>query len=242
MGVHHNGKAQDQLDTSGWHDSLTNAATTRHAFYDDLTAIDWVFEYSRERQRLRQLYSSASGLLGYLKRFLDGSKIWVVLIATGILTGVLAASIDVASDWLADLKTGFCRNGGQDTGGRFYLNKVFCCWGLDQYAQCKDWVPWSVALRVFRKGGSWVVGYAFFSTFSVGLLPFTQILLLFDVGLKPSQILFAACASILVNHYAMDAKQSGIPEIKTMLGGFVMRRFLVPWVLLVKSLGLVRVF
>ena len=48
------------------------------------------------------------------------------------------------------------------------------------------------------------------------------------------------CASILVREYAPYAKHSGIPEIKTVLGGFVIRRFMGFWTLIVKSLGLVR--
>lgn len=39
--------------------------------------------------------------------------------------------------------------------------------------------------------------------------------------------------------YAPYAKHSGIPEIKTVLGGFVILKFLDGWVLLIKSLGLV---
>ena len=53
------------------------------------------------------------------------------------------------------------------------------------------------------------------------------------------QLLFAASASILVNTYATYAKHSGIPEIKTVLGGFVIRRFMGAWTLVIKSLGLV---
>ena len=49
-------------------------------------------------------------------------------------------------------------------------------------------------------------------------------------------------ASILVRDYATYAKHSGIPEIKTVLGGFVIRRFMGFWTLIVKSLGLVRSF
>ena len=33
----------------------------RRVGYDDLTAIDWVFEYAKERQRLRYLYTGSSG-------------------------------------------------------------------------------------------------------------------------------------------------------------------------------------
>ena len=53
------------------------------------------------------------------------------------------------------------------------------------------------------------------------------------------QVAFAACASLLVRDYAIHAKHSGIPEIKTVLGGFVIRRFMGTWTLVIKSLGLV---
>lgn len=101
----------------------------RRVGYDDFTAIDWIYEYAKERQRLSTLRSSAIGLLGQAHRFLDGSQIWCVLILTGIATGLIAACIDIASDWLGDMKTGICTPGRG--GGRFYLNKAFCCWGLD---------------------------------------------------------------------------------------------------------------
>jgi chloride channel 3/4/5 len=99
----------------------------RRVGYDDLTAIDWIFEYTKERQRKRLLYSKGQGLLGHIRHLLDASHVWLVLVATGIFVGILAASIDIASDWLSDIKTGYCNNGRG--GGKFYLNKSFCCWG-----------------------------------------------------------------------------------------------------------------
>lgn len=53
------------------------------------------------------------------------------------------------------------------------------------------------------------------------------------------QVFFALCAGILVQEYSVYAKHSGIPEIKTVLGGFVIRRFLGTWTLVTKSVGLV---
>ena len=187
----------------------------RRVGYDDLTAIDWIFEYTKERQRLRYLYSHATGLFGYAQQMLDASQIWIILIATGVASGMLAAGIDVASDWLADLKTGFCRGG--DGGGQFYLNKGFCCWGHEELAQCQGWTSWSSALHVRSSAGQFVVGYIFYILYSV---------------------FFAFCASILVKHFAVYARHSGIPELKTVLGGFVIRRFMGIWTLIVKSLGL----
>ena len=187
----------------------------RRVGYDDLTAIDWIFEYTKERQRLQYLYSSATGLFGYAQQMLDASQIWIILIATGVASGVLAAGIDVASDWLADLKTGYCRTG--EGGGRFYLNRGFCCWGHESLAQCQGWTSWSAAFHVRSAAGGFLVEYIFYILYS---------------------ILFAFCASVLVQNFASYAKHSGIPEIKTVLGGFVIRRFMGGWTLVVKSLGL----
>lgn len=188
----------------------------RRVGYEDMTAIDWIFEYTKERQRLRVLYSSATGFLGYVRQFMDESQIWILLILTGIAAGTLAAGIDVVSDWLGDLKTGYCSSGID--GGHFYLNKYFCCFGYDESAKCRDWVPWSLALNVTSKGGRWSLEYFFFIFFS---------------------ICFALTASVLVKEYALYAKHSGIPEIKTVLGGFVIRKFMGTWTLVIKSLGLV---
>lgn len=138
----------------------------RRVGYEDMTAIDWIFEYTKERQRLRILYSSATGLVGYVQQLLDASQIWIVLILTGLAAGTFAAGIDIVTDFLADLKTGYCRAG--EDGGHFYLNKFFCCYGYDSVAQCRDWVPWSVASNIGSVGGIWFIEYFFFILFSVG--------------------------------------------------------------------------
>lgn len=113
----------------------------RRVGYDDQTAIDWIFEYTKERQRKRLLYSGNQGIVGYARRLLDASNVWLILIATGISVGIIAACIDVASDWLGDLKTGYCKNG--PGGGKFYLNRNFCCWGHDGRSLALDFDPWT---------------------------------------------------------------------------------------------------
>ena len=52
-------------------------------------------------------------------------------------------------------------------------------------------------------------------------------------------IIFAAIAAILVKFYAPYACGSGVPEIKTILSGFVIRGYLGKWTLLIKSLGMI---
>lgn len=132
--------------------------------YEDMTAIDWIFEYTKERQRLRVLRSGAKGIAGYIRLLWDASQIWVILILTGIAVGVIAAGIDVATNWLADLKTGFC-SGGPD-GGAFYLNKGVCCLGYDVGSKCTGWSTWGEAFGA-TAGGKWFLEYLFFIMFSV---------------------------------------------------------------------------
>ncbi|KAJ5702977.1 hypothetical protein N7488_010525 [Penicillium malachiteum] len=187
----------------------------RRVGYDDFTAIDWIYEYTKERQRKRLLYSSGQGFLGHARRFLEASNIWFVLVATGIAVGIIAASIDIATDWLGDLKTGYCKNG--NGGGKFYLNRSFCCWGLDDQTKCQDWTPWGYALGSSSIGGRFTIEYMFYIVFSVA---------------------FATIACVLVRKFAIYARHSGIPEIKTVLGGTVIRHFMGPWTLAIKSIGL----
>ncbi|KIW35246.1 uncharacterized protein PV07_01952 [Cladophialophora immunda] len=188
----------------------------RRVGYDDMTAIDWIYEYTKERQRLRKLLAHYTGLVGNLRQLLDASHVWFVLVASGISVGCVAAFINIASDWLGDIKTGYCKKGVG--GGDFYLNKQFCCWGHDEFAQCQDWTPWPAALGIRAKAAQFVMGYIFFIVFS---------------------ILFAVSAAVLVKHYSIYAQHSGIAEIKTVLGGFVIRRFLGTWTLITKSFGLI---
>lgn len=137
----------------------------RRVGYDDLTAIDWIYEYTKERQRLRRLLALNSGFAGQLRQLFDASHVWVVLVATGISVGCVAAVINIASSWLGDLKTGYCKKG--TGGGQFYLNKQFCCWGHDDFSQCQDWTPWPSAFGVRSLGGGYVINYIFFIMFSV---------------------------------------------------------------------------
>lgn len=154
---------QDTKDVSGldWYVE----GPGRRVGYDNLTAIDWIYEYSKERMRLQHLFTSTPGFLGQLKVLVDASQIWLILIATGIAVGGIAAGIDVASDWLGDLKTGVCSNVGK--GGRFYLNKTFCCWGEGSMAECMDWRSWSALMGLDNKAGGYIIEYIIFILFSV---------------------------------------------------------------------------
>ncbi|KAK9236176.1 chloride channel [Lipomyces kononenkoae] len=176
--------------------------------YEDLSAIDWIHEYQKERQH-EQVYKQRQGILRKLLSIGDSTQLWLVLIATGMSVGVIAAAIDIVSNWLGDIKLGYCSSS-------FYLSQAFCCWGVDENDVCEDWVSWANALHATGAGG-YILSYLFYIIFGV---------------------LFGSSASLLVLLFAPYASQSGIPEIKTVLGGFIIRGFMGSWTLLTKALGL----
>lgn len=161
-----NAAASAAKDSDGAAHDWYTEGPGRRVGYEDLTAIDWIFEYTKERQRLRVLSSSAGGgLIGYVRHLLDASQVWIILLLTGVSVGAIAAGIDVTTDWLGDLKLGFCSSGPE--GGHFYLSKSFCCYGYDQGSKCVGWTSWSEALGVHSAGGSWFIGYLFYMIFAV---------------------------------------------------------------------------
>ncbi|RKO87233.1 hypothetical protein BDK51DRAFT_29257, partial [Blyttiomyces helicus] len=77
--------------------------------------------------------------------------------------------------------------------------------------ECHEWKTWS---RTFGATGSvarWFAEYFMFIVFATA---------------------FAGASAVLVRYYAPYAAGSGIPEVKTILGGFVIRKFLGGWTLL----------
>jgi hypothetical protein len=47
---------------------------------------------------------------------------------TGAAIGLNAAILNITTEWLSDVKLGYCETA-------FYLNEQFCCWGEDNGTQ-----------------------------------------------------------------------------------------------------------
>lgn len=56
----------------------------------------------------------------------------------GICIGFNAALISIITEWLSDLKMGYCSDG-------WWLNQQFCCWEIeaDDDIGCDSWHNWS---------------------------------------------------------------------------------------------------
>ncbi|KAL3893783.1 MAG: hypothetical protein SGCHY_005637 [Lobulomycetales sp.] len=148
------------------------------------------------------------GLNGIVKRQRELLNDWFVICLIGIITGLLAGFIDISAEWLADIREGYCLAG-------FYLNKKHCCWDVDGEDDCPDFRHWGQTTTIpnFNYLQAYLV-YIFFS------------------------VCFAGCSALLVRNYAPFAAGSGIPEVKTILGGFIMEHFLGAWTLVIKVVGL----
>lgn len=129
--------------------------------YEDFTTIDWVQDASHEHnrkeeqlERLRALRNTHGRLQSWKDVFwesYDSAQAWLVITIVGACIGLNAACLNILTEFLGDIKTGYCSNG-------WYLNKEFCCWGESEENGCADWVPWSS--RVF-------FNYVFYITFAI---------------------------------------------------------------------------
>ncbi|KAJ2353785.1 Structural maintenance of chromosomes protein 3 [Coemansia sp. RSA 2673] len=183
----------------------------QRAKYQDFSTIDWIYDNTKARHYKSDLRARArrKGRLGKLEMLADTSKPWLILLAVGFAMGLIATCISVSSQWLIDIKHGHCRTG-------FYLNRRFCCWNADDV--CLDWVMWSDHLHTRWRWVEWLLQYMVFML---------------------DAILFAAMSTYLVTEYAPYAAGQGIAEIKTIMSGFMMRKFLGLRTLCIKCVGIV---
>ncbi|KAI0888732.1 chloride channel protein [Annulohypoxylon maeteangense] len=109
--------------------------------YEDFTTIDWVQDAAQERLRRRtKLKRHArfdNGKVSWrykLWESYDAAQGWIVVTLIGAAIGLNAAFLNIITEWLSDIKMGYCTTA-------FYLNENFCCWGEDN--GCDHWHRWT---------------------------------------------------------------------------------------------------
>nr|XP_057908101.1 H(+)/Cl(-) exchange transporter 4 isoform X2 [Doryrhamphus excisus] len=112
------------------------------ATYEDFHTIDWLREKSRDTDRHRKITSkSKESIWELIKSLLDAWSGWVVMLLIGLLSGTLAGVIDLAVDWMTDLKEGVCLSA-------FWYSHEQCCWTsnettFDDRDKCPQWQKWA---------------------------------------------------------------------------------------------------
>ena len=89
--------------------------------YDDFQTIDWLKDLMRDRFRHRLLRAKTQqSFLNKLLMYHDAWSGWLCVLLVGLSAGVIAAVIDIGTNWISHLKNGICLNA-------FWLNREQCC-------------------------------------------------------------------------------------------------------------------
>lgn len=203
-------------------------------WYDDYTSIDWIHDHVKERVRLRKLRSK-TGIKGYLFNLYDSSQAWIIVSIIGVSCGGIAAFIDVSSQFLTNIRFGYCSKNllyGYDR----------CCKGREKN-HCFFWKSWSSYILSFSKN---LYDHSTYTTVDFIVYFFISITLAMIASIMVYYTKTLQNNNNDINNkkrkqkpYFYFAAGSGIPEVKTILGGFVIRGFLGFKTLIVKTIGLI---
>ena len=196
--------------------------------YNSYTTIDWLHDLVKASLRRRALRSGV-GIKARLWSGWDAAQGWVAAAMVGVLTAFVAAAVDVSVATLADWKEGYC-------AGAVWRDARSCC---TPGQACEAWVPWS---RVYWSQYAVYVAVALVFGLLAGCVTMTTRASLPTVG-ETGQAGSGGQGEGKFNTETAQGKLmymaagSGIPEIKTILSGFVIDGFLDLKVLVVKAVG-----
>lgn len=138
----------------------------------------------------------------------ENSQGWLSAVTCGIMLGFIACVIDAASIWVSSFRVGICAE-------YFWLPRHLCC---DDEEECEGWYSWGAFLlgRATRESAIETTNFFLYVGWAT---------------------VFAAMSAFLCKYYAPYAAGGGINEVKTILSGINIRRFLNNWALLMKAAG-----
>ena len=186
------------------------------------------------------------GLRYRLLRAWDGAQGWVAVAAIGVLTACVAFCVDVAEATVSDWKEGYCARNP-------FLNREGCCTGegpgaaaalsdgigaqkVELGAQCAEWTNWS---ELYAPAFGIYVGFALLFGLVAGCV--TMLTKSTLTAAEPTESLSGSAKKpadpLREGKTIYLAAGSGIPEIKTILAGFVIPHILDVKVLVVKAVG-----
>ncbi|KAF7321607.1 Chloride channel protein [Mycena kentingensis (nom. inval.)] len=198
-------------------------------WYSSFSSIDWLHDAIKDSLRFSRLRKRKSWR-ARARLILDKSMGWLIVTLVGFLTACVAFLVIRGEAWFFDLKEGYCTTS-------FWKSRRFCC--LEQ-TECSAWRTWSEIL--LRKGafGEGLLEFVPYTVIAIALASASCFLTLYltnsttFITRKESGVLapdFADNPELpgrekptrKVMYYAAG---SGIPEIKTILSGFVIHGYL----------------
>lgn len=244
------------LYTGGLQAQAMETEKDERRFYDDFTTIDWVRDAINDSSR-RSFLQSLPGFRGRLVRTLDGVQGWVLTMLVAFSFAVLAYALNEFETLFFDLKLGICATNP-------FLRLSACC----TKDPCDAWRSWSDMLAPASGSlpyGLEMVRLDFAVYFVMTVL-FAFVATVLTIRTKTSSYIpgqppadvkdldeedeatttaKAESDNLLVHQsdrkprVIYSAYGSGVAEVKTILSGFVIRRYLGSYTLFHKSVALV---
>ncbi|KAG9247322.1 chloride channel [Calycina marina] len=193
--------------------------------YNDYTTIDWLHDLVKDSFRRRAIKDNRWRVAW------DASQGWFAAALIGIFTACVAYLVDIGTSSLSDLKLGYCKSS-------YLSNREACCSekrpllsiGHESVKTCEAWMLWS---------GSHDTRFVVYVSFALLFA-----IIAGSVTMTTKSNLPAVQSdddghdqAPAVGKKIYMAAGSGIPEIKTILSGFVIPNFLDFKVLAVKAIG-----
>ncbi|KAF9529368.1 clc channel [Crepidotus variabilis] len=224
-------------------------------WYSSFSSIDWLHDAIQDSLRFARLRKRNS-LRARARLMFDKSLGWIIVTIVGFLTSLVAFLVIRGEQWLFDLKEGYCETS-------WLKSKRFCCPHIGEgeitrrrsiEETCAAWISWSeyIGHDHYDEEGTNAVGYVAYTAVALILASVACLLTLYLTKSTTFVTRKESAASIAA---AEDSKQdtkyaepkrkvmyyaagSGIPEIKTILSGFVIHGYLGGRTLFTKSVGL----
>lgn len=223
--------------------------------YNDYTTIDWLHDlvgtlrtFSAEGTDIRQVkdsfrlraIESTGGLRGHFLSAFESCQGWIAAALIGILTACVAFLVDIAEATVSDWKLGYCTT-------NLFSHRESCCTDrkplgiakVNLGEGCEAWHMWTDG---WYRGFGIYVGFALvFGIVSSSVTMLTKSTLPATApghGDKHREPATGGDQGVTGKSMYLAAG-SGIPEIKTILSGFVIPHFLDFKVLAIKAIGAV---
>ena len=244
---------------AGLAESRTLFPSDERVWYDQFTSTDWVHDSIADGFRLRDL-RARKDIRGRIYAWLDGAQGWILVAIIGCITAIIAYFVNVTETAIFGIKEGYCDD-------KWYYSKTKCCYGekgctswrtwgdrLNVAGPGKEWIDFT----------AYVFFVVLFSTLACLLTLTTKTVIpsafsisTLDENLgadyrkypnDPDALSIKARESLTSHPQQLEkpasmvyypAAGSGVAEVKVILSGFVVHRYLGVQTLVVKTVALI---
>ncbi|QIX01651.1 hypothetical protein AMS68_007168 [Peltaster fructicola] len=219
---------------------MGNSAVGERLPYNDYTTIDWLHDLVKDSYRLRWIHER-TGLRFKAISIFDDASGWIAAAVIGTLTACVAFLVDIAAATVSDWKLGYCTRNP-------FMSREACCLDKTPFLSVSSPLEAGLECPHFQEWSSnWWTSFAIYAALALvfGTISSSATMLTKrslptaettygESGLETTIPVAAAGSKSMYM-----AAGSGIPEIKTILSGFVIPNFLDFKVLFVKGFGAV---